>query len=68
MQPWFFPVVYRQTGTKPATVLSELVQAVVWQVATEFPTFRIIYMIDLVDIKRDIDTLGDRLGKTQDYL
>jgi hypothetical protein len=25
-------------------------------------------MIDLVDIKRDIDTLGDRLGKTQDYL
>jgi hypothetical protein len=25
-------------------------------------------MIDLVDIKRDIETLGDRLGKTQDYL
>jgi hypothetical protein len=25
-------------------------------------------MIDLVDIKRDIGTLGDRLGKTQDYL
>jgi hypothetical protein len=25
-------------------------------------------MIDLVDIKRDIETLGDRLGKTQEYL
>jgi hypothetical protein len=25
-------------------------------------------MIDLVDIKRQIETLGDRLGKTQDYL
>jgi hypothetical protein len=25
-------------------------------------------MIDLVDIKRQIEMLGDRLGKTQDYL
>jgi putative IMPACT (imprinted ancient) family translation regulator len=32
------------------------------------PKSKILKMLDPVDIKRDIQTLTDRLGKTQDYL
>jgi hypothetical protein len=32
------------------------------------PKSKIQRMLDPVDIKRDIQTLTDRLGKTQDYL
>jgi WD40 repeat protein len=59
--------------SKPATVLPELVQALVWQVATEFPTSRtlnyeghIVGLIFTPDSKRLISSSFDRQIKIWD--
>jgi hypothetical protein len=51
-----------------SNIISEESKHVRSQVELRISTSATKTMIDLVDIKRDIETLGDRLGKTQDYL